>query len=134
VLADAAATASAYIYLVSAFGKSGGGTPIDGVAVATAIDRLRGLGARVPIAVGFGIRTAADIVAVHRLGADAAIVGSALVSRVEHALSAGRDVTVELAAFVDALRPGLELAVASRSPSGANPTTPTTHPSKEIDP
>jgi tryptophan synthase alpha chain len=39
----------------------------------------------VPIAVGFGVRTAADVRAVHAAGADAAIVGSSFVAALETA-------------------------------------------------
>jgi len=127
VLAEAAEVASAYVYLVSAFGKSGGGAAMEAGSVADAIVRLRLAGARVPIAVGFGIRGAEDVACVHGLGADAAIVGSALVSRLSHALDAGGDgsgIVAELADFIDQLRPLQPvLAIAADTPDRARSVT-----------
>lgn len=103
VLADAARNASAYLYLVAHYRRSG--TPADTgyQHLATTVDRLRGLG-DAPIAVGFGIRDRDDVAAVTASGADAAIVGSAAVARIEAALDHGRDPVAELSAFVGRLR------------------------------
>lgn len=108
VMAEAAAHASAYLYLVAHYGRSGTKAVADGAALSAAIATVRTAtpGADpVPVAVGFGIRSAADIASVHGLGADAAIVGSAAVSRVECALGERRDVVEELHDFVCALQP-----------------------------
>ncbi|MGA4837480.1 hypothetical protein [Streptomyces sp. G45] len=51
------------------------------------------------------MRTAADIERVHAAGADAAVVGSAVVARVEASLTQGGDVVADLAALVTDLRP-----------------------------
>ncbi|MCZ9344110.1 tryptophan synthase subunit alpha, partial [Streptomyces sp. TRM76130] len=60
--------------------------------------------ASAPVAVGFGIRTARDVARVARLGADAAVVGSAGVARIEEARVLGRDPVEELRSFVRDLR------------------------------
>ena len=68
-----------------------------------------------PVAVGFGVRTAVDVAAVHDLGADAAVVGTATVDRVERA-GRRRDVVGDLHAFVRDLRPDTTAAI---TPQGA---------------
>lgn len=102
-VARAAADASAYVYLVAHYGRSGTSRPPDRAALSRTITTLRAT-ARVPVAVGFGVRTAADIALLGGLGADAAVVGSAAVARVEEARAAGRDTAAELGAFVRELR------------------------------
>lgn len=100
---ESARNASAYLYLVSHYGRSGQTPPgrlaeLGGVIAALRRD-MSG-----PIAVGFGVRDRADVETLGRIGADAAVVGSATVSTVERALAEGRDVTTELARFVSGLR------------------------------
>ncbi len=117
VVAEAAAHASAYLYLVAHYGRSGS-APADGYAgLAATLTRLRARAAG-PIAVGFGIRSAADVARVHDLGADAAVVGTAAVSRVERALAEGRDVAADLHDLARSLRPGPRPLV-SHSPPGS---------------
>jgi tryptophan synthase alpha chain len=53
-----------------------------------------------PVAVGFGVTDRTDITALWDAGADAAIVGSAGVRRVEQAIVNGGDVIGSLHAFV----------------------------------
>jgi tryptophan synthase alpha chain len=105
-VARAAADASAYLYLVAHYGRSGTTAPPDQDALARTLAALRPA-ARVPVAVGFGVRTAADVERLGRLGADAAVVGSAAVARVEQALEAGDDPVARLAAFAAGLRPDI---------------------------
>jgi tryptophan synthase alpha chain len=50
------------------------------------------------------VRTGADIAALEELGADAAVVGSAGVARIEGALAQRRDAVREFASFVTELR------------------------------
>jgi tryptophan synthase alpha chain len=83
-LEDAARNATAYLYLVSSFGTGEGAGAPDPARLAPVIATLR-RHARVPIATGFGIRTAADVRAVLGAGSDAAIVGSACVAALENA-------------------------------------------------
>ncbi|MFE2044237.1 tryptophan synthase subunit alpha [Streptomyces sp. NPDC059477] len=104
VVAEAGAHASAYVYLVTHYGQSGAGPAPDAGALRGPVDALRAL-TGVPIAAGFGVRTAADVERVHAAGADAAVVGSPVVARVEASLAAGGDVAADLAALVTGLRP-----------------------------
>ncbi|MFD9905943.1 tryptophan synthase subunit alpha [Streptomyces sp. NPDC059063] len=103
-LAEAGAHASAYVYLVTHYGTSGAGPSPDPAALRAPVDALRAL-TGAPIAAGFGVRTAADVARVHAAGADAAVVGSTAVARVEAALAGGGDVVAGLADLVTALRP-----------------------------
>ncbi|REE99949.1 tryptophan synthase subunit alpha [Thermomonospora umbrina] len=104
IVAEAAAHASAYVYLVTHYGTSGSGPAPDPGALRAPVDALRAL-TDVPIAAGFGVRTAADVERVHAAGADAAVVGSAVVACAEAAFTGGGDVVADLAALVTALRP-----------------------------
>ena len=94
VIEEAADNGSAYIYLVSAYGKSGTVGPPDHSALVPVIETLRAR-SDVPVAVGFGVKTRADIEGLGAVGADAAIVGSACVARVAAARAAGRDVVAD---------------------------------------
>lgn len=80
VQAAAARSATAYLYLVAHYGRSGG-APLALAGLRPAIAELRSRAA-VPVALGFGIRTAEDVQRVHELGA-AALVGTAAVERLE---------------------------------------------------
>ncbi|EDY52419.1 tryptophan synthase subunit alpha [Streptomyces clavuligerus] len=104
VRAGAAADASAYVYLVAHYGRSGSALGTDLRGLAAAVAELRRTAA-VPVAVGFGVRSRADIARLHRLGADAAVVGSAGVARIERALTEGADVVEAFHTFVQALSP-----------------------------
>jgi tryptophan synthase alpha chain len=104
VVAETAAHATAYLYLVARYGRSGTTAAVDEAQLAGTITTIKAL-TLVPVAVGFGVRTARDVARVHRLGADAAIVGTGAVDEVERALAEGRDVGEALAALVGRLRP-----------------------------
>jgi tryptophan synthase alpha chain len=91
VIAEAAEYGSAYIYLVSAYGRSGTVGPPDHSALVPVLEALRAR-TDVPIAVGFGVKTREDIDGLGEVGADAAIVGSACVASVGDSLAAGSDV------------------------------------------
>ncbi|MEU9047642.1 MULTISPECIES: tryptophan synthase subunit alpha [unclassified Kitasatospora] len=106
VLADAAHGATgAYVYLVAHYGRSGT-TPATGHhTLADTVTALRRAAPDTAVAVGFGVKTAADLAAVADSGADAAIVGSAAVARLEHAHTHGLDAVGELGAFLTDLRP-----------------------------
>jgi tryptophan synthase alpha chain len=101
--AEAAEHASAYLYLVAHYGRSGTTAAPDRDRLAATLTTLRAA-TRVPVAVGFGIRTRADIAALEELGADAAVVGSAGVAQIEQALAERRDPVKEFASFVAGLR------------------------------
>jgi tryptophan synthase alpha chain len=108
VVAEAAAHATAYLYLVAQYGRSGTTGAPDEAELAGAIATVKAL-TRAPVAVGFGVRTAEDVARVHRLGADLAIVGTAAVAAVERAGAEGRDVAATLLELVGSLRPAGEL-------------------------
>ncbi|RSS83342.1 tryptophan synthase subunit alpha [Streptomyces sp. WAC06614] len=102
--AEAAARASAYLYLVAHYGRSGTAPAAGHAALAGAVTALRAH-TTAPIAVGFGVSTREHVEAVGASGADAAIIGSAAVAAVEAAQEAGRDVTEAFRAFVRSVRP-----------------------------
>ena len=99
VLHEAADNGSAYIYLVSAYGKSGTVGPPDPALLVPVLETLRER-TDVPIAVGFGVKGRSDIDALGAVGADAAIIGSSCVARVAAARAAGKDVVEDFRAFL----------------------------------
>jgi tryptophan synthase alpha chain len=104
VRTEAAANATAYLYLVSHYGRSGS-RPVAGLGeLQPLIAELRAQ-ATAPVAVGFGLRDHRDIQALAEMGADAAVIGSAGVERIERALTNHTDPVRELAEFVRALQP-----------------------------
>lgn len=108
VMAEAAAHASAYLYLVAHYGRSGTAPAAGYAELASTVATLRA-GTTFPIAVGFGVRTRADMATIHDCGADAAIVGSAGVARVENALANGHDVIADLRDFVLSIQPPIPI-------------------------
>ncbi len=99
VLHDAADHATAYIYLVSAYGRSGTVGPPDHSALVPVMDVLRER-TEIPIAVGFGVKDRSHVDGLGAVGADAAIVGSTCVARVADAQAAGRDVVEDFRELV----------------------------------
>jgi tryptophan synthase alpha chain len=86
-------TASGFVYYVSVTGITGTkSAAIDGVAEAVGRIRAR---TKLPVAVGFGIKTAAQAAAVARV-ADAAVVGSAIVEIIRTGLEAGNGTVTDL--------------------------------------
>lgn len=104
-LLESARHASAYLYLVAHYGRSGSAPPGGHAGLAPLVGALRAV-TPVPIAVGFGVRGAHEIAGVRAAGADAAIVGSAAVAEVERAMADGTDVVGALARFVGEIRSG----------------------------
>lgn len=90
VLAEAAERASAYVYLVARYGRSGVRSDQDFTELRGTLAELRKTTAA-PVAVGFGVRDRNDVAAIGDLGADAAVIGSSIVAKVEHALDNGLD-------------------------------------------
>ena len=111
VIEEAADNGTAYIYLVSAYGKSGTVGPPDHSALAPVLQILRER-TDVPIAVGFGVKTRDDIEALGAVGADAAIVGSACVACVTDSLANGRDVIEDFQALLVELGAAPQLTAA----------------------
>ena len=93
--------ASGFLYYVSMAGVTGTQS-IDPVAVSTAVARLKAA-TTLPVAVGFGIKTAADAAAVARV-ADGVVVGSAIVSLIgEAAVTRANDLPLRVETFVRSL-------------------------------
>ncbi|MFB6507020.1 MULTISPECIES: tryptophan synthase subunit alpha [unclassified Streptomyces] len=110
----AAAHASAYLYLVAHYGRSGTAPAVGHTALAGTVAALRARTAS-PIAVGFGVRTRGDVAAVHACGADAVIIGSAGVERIERALDEGGDPVTGFRDFVRSVQP-VRQAVGATAP------------------
>ncbi|MER6202415.1 tryptophan synthase subunit alpha [Streptomyces sp. NPDC001586] len=104
VRAQAAAQAGAYLYLVAHYGRSGTAPAAGHAALAQTVTDLRAHTTS-PIAVGFGVSTRQDVLAVGASGADAAIIGSAAVAAVERAQEDGLDVTAAFRTFVRSVLP-----------------------------
>ncbi|MER7672756.1 tryptophan synthase subunit alpha [Kitasatospora sp. NPDC096128] len=128
--AAARGAAGAYVYLVAHYGRSGTAPGTGHRALAETVTALRRAAPGVRVAVGFGVRTAADLDAVAAAGADAAIVGSAVVARLEQAHHEGRDTAADLRAFLTDLRTPRppRPAGAHGSTTGTTATTATTTP------
>ncbi|MFI2611176.1 tryptophan synthase subunit alpha [Kitasatospora sp. NPDC018619] len=124
VLTDAARGAhGAYVYLVAHYGRSGTAPAAGHHTLAATVTALRTAAPATPVAVGFGVRSAADLDAVAACGAHAAIVGSAAVARLEHAQTEGLDPVTELRAFLTDLRPARRPP--AKRPGGPRTTAPT---------
>lgn len=102
VLAEAADRAGAYVYLVARYGRSGTKADQDFTELRGTVAALRDA-SDIPIAVGFGVRDRHDVAAIGELGADAAVIGSAAVARVERALEERGDPVAAVTAFVKEL-------------------------------
>jgi tryptophan synthase alpha chain len=76
-----ASQTDSFIYVVSRLGATGVGATLSG-SISSTLRRLKKVTKR-PLAVGFGISTPQHVKAVRAAGADAAIVGSALVALIE---------------------------------------------------
>jgi tryptophan synthase alpha chain len=100
---------SGFVYYVSMAGITGVGAP-DPDAVAARVEQIRGE-TPLPIAVGFGIRSAEQAEAIARIS-DAAVVGSAVVDRIGEAAATGGSKDDIAAAVADLTR---ELAAGVRS-------------------
>jgi tryptophan synthase alpha chain len=94
------ANTSGFVYYVSITGITGGAAPDTGMVVEAVrrIKRHTGL----PVAVGFGVRDAASAAAIAR-GAEAVVVGSALVEKVRLSLDAAGKAAPSTVAAVTAL-------------------------------
>ena len=105
-IATAAAVAGGFIYYVSLTGITGTKlADLDQPRVQVEQIR-RATGGKIPVVVGFGIRTPSAARAVATF-ADGVVVGSAAVEIVEKAAAAQRDPVPEMAAFVRSLRDAL---------------------------
>ncbi|MYF36727.1 MAG: tryptophan synthase subunit alpha [Synechococcus sp. SB0678_bin_12] len=107
-MAQIARTSRGFIYLVSVTGVTGTREQMD-QRVASLIGQLKSL-AQQPVAVGFGISTAAQARQVRLWGSDGAIVGSAFVKRIA-AVGPSDHPALVAGAFCAELRRGLDSCV-----------------------
>jgi tryptophan synthase alpha chain len=91
---------SGFVYYVSVAGVTGV-KEADADAVRPAVERIKAA-AKLPVAVGFGVRTPERAAAVARV-ADGVVVGSALVDEIAAALEAGADAAPKVLARAEAL-------------------------------
>ena len=97
------ANTSGFLYYVSIAGITGTATPSYD-AVGAAVARLRAE-TDLPIAVGFGVKTADSAAAIVRAGADAAVVGSAIVDALKGSLDGeGRATAATVGAVTKVVR------------------------------
>ena len=82
---------NAFIYLVSVYGRSGG-QAYTGPSLGNRITDLK-TRTKLPIALGFGLKTPADIAQAFLLGCDIVIVGSAVSSAIERGIASGNPVS-----------------------------------------
>ncbi|HEV2512481.1 tryptophan synthase subunit alpha [Bosea sp. (in: a-proteobacteria)] len=101
---------SGFVYYVSMTGVTGGAIA-NYDAVGAAVARIK-QHTKLPVAVGFGVKTPADAIAIAR-GADGVVVGSALVERVRLSLDADGKATEKTVSAVTSLV--AELAAGVRS-------------------
>ncbi|MGO4816080.1 tryptophan synthase subunit alpha, partial [Cupriavidus sp. 2MCAB6] len=103
---------SGFVYYVSMTGVTGGAI-VSYDAVGDAVARIK-RHTDLPVAVGFGVKTAADAAAIAK-GADGVVVGSALVERVRLSLDADGKATDKTVSAVTSLV--VELAAGIRTVS-----------------
>src|SRR5690242_4628215 len=104
------ANTSGFVYYVSVTGITGSAAP-DAAKVGEAVARIK-RHTKLPVAVGFGVRTAQAAAAIAR-GADGVVVGSALVDAVKASLDADGKATVRTVAAVTDLVADLAAGVRS---------------------
>ena len=95
------ANSSGFVYYVSILGITGTAAP-DPARVAEAVTRIK-RHTILPVAVGFGVKTAAQARAIGASAADGVVVGSALVSAVRDSLDGGGRATARTVAAVSRL-------------------------------
>jgi tryptophan synthase alpha chain len=99
---------SGFVYYVSIAGITGAATP-DFDKVAAAVQRIKAH-TGLPVAVGFGVKTAADASAIAK-GADGVVVGSALVDAVRQSLDSNGKATAGTVSAVTSLVEGIAAGV-----------------------
>jgi tryptophan synthase alpha chain len=99
-----------YLYYVALKGVTGAGH-LDLADVERKLQEIRGL-TRLPLGVGFGVRDAGTAAAIGRL-ADAVVVGSALVSRIEAAQGDGSKALADIAELIRSMRSALDATAPS---------------------
>src|SRR5947209_9074380 len=105
------ANTSGFVYYVSITGITGAAAP-DSARTTEAVAHIK-RHSRLPVAVGFGVRTAEQVAAIAR-GADGVVVGSALVSAVKDSLEESGKATQRTVEAVTGLVARLAAGVRSR--------------------
>ena len=126
-IARIGAVASGFVYYVSVKGVTGAGH-LDVAEVAQRLIPIRAH-IRLPLGVGFGIKDAETAAAVAQV-ADAVIVGSAIVGRIEQLAAAPEAIPGAIAEFLGTLRAAIDGVVKSEAVSGP----PAGPPSQEANP
>ncbi|MGE7468888.1 tryptophan synthase subunit alpha [Bosea sp. NPDC003192] len=107
---------SGFVYYVSMTGVTGGAIA-NYDAVGAAVARIK-QHTKLPVAVGFGVKTPADAIAIAK-GADGVVVGSALVERVRLSLDADGKATEKTVSAVTSLVAELAAGVRSVARAGS---------------
>jgi tryptophan synthase alpha chain len=97
--------ASGYVYYVAVKGVTGAGN-LDVPAVSKKLDQIR-THTHLPVGVGFGIKDATSAAAVAAV-ADAVVVGSALVQKIEQAAGQHDRINAEIADLLAQMRAGMD--------------------------
>jgi tryptophan synthase alpha chain len=97
--------ASGYVYYVAVKGVTGAGN-LDVPAVSKKLDQIRAH-TRLPVGVGFGIKDAESAAAVAKV-ADAVVVGSALVQKIEQAAGQHDRINTEIADLLAQMRAAMD--------------------------
>lgn len=103
--------ASGFVYYVSVKGVTGAGH-LDLGSIEDKLSEIRG-STGLPVGVGFGVKDAETAAAVSRL-ADAVVVGSALVSRVEALADTPEKIGASLREFIASMRQAMDEAAPNR--------------------
>ncbi|BCH29720.1 tryptophan synthase alpha chain [Mesorhizobium sp. L-8-10] len=106
------ARATGFIYCVSTYGATGAASP-DSKTVRHLVERIRAC-TSLPICVGFGIKTPADVRMLSEI-ADGAIVGTEMVRAIARGMETGAGVATA-SAFASSLRDAVASAGAARMP------------------
>ena len=91
-----------FLYLVSVFGITGARKSFEDYTLTAVKNVKQATGDKVPVAVGFGISTPAHVKFMRRAGADAVIVGSAIIERM--AKSSGKKMSKEVDEFAKSMK------------------------------
>lgn len=83
-------SSAGFLYLVSRFGTTGRGSRLSGSELTALVSESHRVRPGLPVLIGFGVRTAADVGPVRASGADGAIVGSAVEEVLTHSTHPGR--------------------------------------------
>lgn len=93
--------AKGFIYLVTYYGKTGGGKLISETTLSY-LSKVR-QETSLPLAAGFGVKTPADLEMIYRTGIDGGIIGSAFVSLIEKNINDRDAMLNDIGTFCDSL-------------------------------